>query len=105
MLYTIIGGAGLLNCINLSLCKNPTLSVLMGLPLCGAFIASLVWFIWGFTIRYDKAGKACSVYLIKDKKLFDWYYGIIFTLIGLVCVGACCAICLVSRNKGPANFR
>ena len=95
--FVCISGIEFLRAINFAACKNDCLNVLLACPYCLILIAMLVWFVWGFFIRFDQAGWACVTdrntsgfaLLPKFGKMFNWYYGINFAVIGIVIIVAC----------------
>ena len=53
ILYSIVVGVTLGNTVNAAACKSGALTMLFGLPGCGAALGILVWFVWGFFIWFS----------------------------------------------------
>ena len=57
-------------------------------PCCGG-LASIVWYVAGLAVRYDRAGRTCAeTYLVKAGRAMDVYYSATLG-ITVVCVCAC----------------
>ena len=101
VLFASLAGLSCLRCVNGSSIKMDCINMLLACPQCLTGLCLLVWYVWGFFIRFDQAGQACVTVkngmdialLPKSGKMFNWFYGITLGTFAFMCVCGCISMC------------